>query len=643
VKYTDPKQWIAFDVETSGLLDEHALQPWADNSWLTSFATARVSSGVIKTSVFPSDSSAAKAEDFEYHLKSALENFVESALQPATIVVGWNVAFDAAWLIKYGYRKEVMRINWLDGMSLWKHCVRVPESTLPQAKRKSFGLKAAVGEFLPAFAGYDDGVSFHDMDDAAIDARLKYNKLDAGLTLRLTARMMSRLAKQGNERQLRSALVEAKSVPLVADHYMTGIATDMEALKTLGAEVDKERQLLEDELGLLGAAPAVLSSPAQLQSLLFDDWGLPVIKETDKGNRSTDKEVLYELSFMDDRVDKIKRYRELKGLKTKFVDNIVASCEYNEDGRSHPTAFINSTYTGRMTYASSIGKGKAKRQTGFALHQMKRAAIYRRTICAPEGYTLVEWDAASQEYRWVAIESGDETMLSMCEAGQDPHSFMASEMTSLTYEEMREAYQSGSDGAYEQRMAGKVANLSCQYRIGPKSLLSSARVQYGLDWDIDKSTAVHGAYHRTYQGVKKYWARKIRAAQALGYAETIAGRRVQLSGDWGGADTKWRLESSAINFPIQGIGADQKYLAMAALKPLLSKYCGSFYFELHDGLFAIFPNKVVEKAAHEGQRLLSNLPYDKVWGFHSPIPLPWDCMLGPNWGDLKELNYQGAR
>ena len=637
MNYTDPKKWIAFDVETSGLLDEHALQPWAESSWLTSFATAKVSSGVIKTSVFPLDSSAAKAEDFERHLSLALDEFIEAALKPDIVVVGWNVAFDAAWLIKYGYRKEVMRINWLDGMSLWKHCVRVPESTLTKAKRKSFGLKAAVGEFLPEFAGYDDNVSFHDMDNDAIDARLKYNKLDAGLTLRLTSKMMSKLKREGAERQLRSALVEAKSIPLVADHYMTGIATDLPALEALGADVDKQRESLERELGALGAFPAVLSSPSQLQELLFDVWGLPVIKTTDKGNRSTDKEVLYELSFVDDRVMKIKRYRELKGLKTKFVDNIIASCVYNDDDRSHPTAFINSTYTGRMTYSSSIGTGKAKCQTGFALHQMKRAAIYRRTICAPEGYSLVEWDAAAQEYRWVAIESNDPQMLSMCELGEDPHSFMASEMTDLTYPEMREAYQSGADGAYQDRMCGKVANLSCQYRIGPKSLLSSARVQYGLDWDINKSTSVHAAYHNTYQGVKAYWNRKILAAQELGYAETIAGRRVQLSGDWGGADTKWRLESTAINFPIQGIASDQKYLALAALKPLLTKFGGRFYFELHDGIFAIFPTKVIEKAALEGQQILNNLPYQKVWGFHPPIPLPWDAMIGLNWGDLKEI------
>jgi DNA polymerase I-like protein with 3'-5' exonuclease and polymerase domains len=97
------------------------------------------------------------------------------------------------------------------------------------------------------------------------------------------------------------------------------------------------------------------------------------------------------------------------------------------------------------------------------------------------------------------------------------------------------------------------------------------------------------------------------------------------------------LESTAINFPIQGIASDQKYLALAALKPLLTKYGGRFYFELHDGIFCVFSNKVIEKAALEGQQILNNLPYRKVWGFHPPIPLPWDAMIGPNWGDLKEV------
>jgi DNA polymerase I-like protein with 3'-5' exonuclease and polymerase domains len=190
--------------------------------------------------------------------------------------------------------------------------------------------------------------------------------------------------------------------------------------------------------------------------------------------------------------------------------------------------------------------------------------------------------------------------------------------------------------AKEVRQLGKVGNLSCQYRIGAKSLLRTARVNYGMGIDLSEAELIHRTYHQTYPGIKLYWKRKVREAQHAGYAVTIAGRRVKLSGNWSG-DTAWQLESTAVNFPVQGIGADQKYLAMRCITPLLTKYAGMFYFELHDGLYAIFPNAVADKAAREGSHILSNLPYKKAWGFTPPIPLPWDTKIGPNWGDLKEL------
>jgi hypothetical protein len=63
------------------------------------------------------------------------------------------------------------------------------------------------------------------------------------------------------------------------------------------------------------------------------------------------------------------------------------------------------TYTGRMTYASKQGKNKDARQIGFALHQIKRGSEYRGIMQAPPGYTIVEFDAAGQEYRWMATLS----------------------------------------------------------------------------------------------------------------------------------------------------------------------------------------------------------------------------------------------
>jgi DNA polymerase-1 len=639
-KIINPYKWVSLDVETSGTLPEHALQPWSKDSWVTSFATSWSNmprSKKLNAKSFPPAQAFSSQSPFKWQeiLEDELNRFC-SGHYGATII-GWNVAFDAAWLIKMGHVDFVMNTTWLDAMLMWKHLTRIPESDKSHANRKRYGLKEAVKEFLPKYAGYEEDVEFHDMSYQAVMKRLKYNRMDAALTFELAKIFWEELSDSTRRAQKRSFLIECKAIPLVASHYMTGISIDREAGVELGYIIDSEMTDLKDELAEAGATPVVMASPAKLSNLLFNQWELPSLKETDKGADSTAKDVLYELAFLDSRVKKVQRFRELKGLKTKFVDNLITSCRYNSDGQSHPTANIGSTYTGRMTFSSSILKNKAKRQTGFAIHQMKRLPEYRRIVTAPEGYTLVEWDAAGQEYRWVAIESGDPVMLDLCLPGEDAHSYMAAQISQISYDLQRRLIKEGDVTAKRMRQAGKVGNLSCQYRIGAPSLLTRARVDYELDWQLEDATQVYNTYHGTYVEVKMWWKRKISIARQRGYAETLAGRRVLLEGDWGNRDKSWQLESSAINFPIQGVGADQKYLAMACIKPLLTRYDGKFYFELHDGLYAIFPNKVAEKAALEGRKILSNLPYAKAWGFTPPIPLPWDLKMGLNWGDLKEV------
>lgn len=623
----DPELWVAFDVETSGVIPEYALQPWSPKGHLTSYALA----GWQPHTCLKKADVSARVPDLP-----RIQQLLEIWAKTKTPVVGWNMAFDVAWLISLGFRDLVMQITWLDGMTFWRHLTRFPESDKNRTSRKSYRLKDCVAEFIPEQAGYDDGVDFHGMSEDAVRKRLLYNKKDAAFTLKLATDMFRRLRTE-RPTCVNACLIECFAIAQVADHYITGLHVDVEYAQWLGDDILNEVDELGAQLEALGATPTVIASPQQLATLLFDEWGIESIKKTPAGARSTDKEVLYELSFTDPRANLIKRYRELKGLKTKFVDKILESCEYNEVPISHPTANIGSTYTGRMTFSSSILKNKDKRQTGFALHQMKRDPAYRRIIKAPDGWLMVEWDAAGQEYRWMAIESGDPTMLQLCQPGEDPHSFMGSEMCSLGYKELIAAVRAGDKQAYEYRQSGKVGNLSCQYRIGVPSLLSTARVNYQMPWTQDDAQAVYDTYHRTYPGVKKYWKRQARQAAQNGFAETLAGRRILLEGDWGGPNA-WKLESSAVNFPVQGVGADQKYLAMAAIQPVLTKYGGKFYFELHDGLYAIFPEKVAEKAARHGQKVLNNLPYKKAWGFTPPIPLPWDIKIGPTWGDSKELN-----
>jgi DNA polymerase I-like protein with 3'-5' exonuclease and polymerase domains len=100
----------------------------------------------------------------------------------------------------------------------------------------------------------------------------------------------------------------------------------------------------------------------------------------------------------------------------------------------------------------------------------------------------------------------------------------------------------------------------------------------------------------------------------------------------------WSVESTSINFPVQGTGADQKYLALLAATPVLNQYGAQFLFDLHDGLYFIVPKEHTDRFIEDMHSTLCNLPYEKAWGFVPPIPLPFDCKVGTTWGNLTEVD-----
>ena len=417
------------------------------------------------------------------------------------------------------------------------------------------------------------------------------------------------------------------------------------AAEVLSEKLEDEAKLNFVKLRLNSAAPvdeSILASPIKLRKLLYEDWGLTPVKFTEKGASSTDRDALSMLAPIDPRADYLNRYREAKNNRTKFAQGTIKSLEYNGDGCVRPSAKVYGTYTGRMTYGSKVGRGKDERPTGVALHQWKRSKEFRDLIEVPEGYTLLEFDFAGQEFRWMATLSGDPTMLNLCMPGEDAHAYMGAKVAGWSYDDIRRVLSKDDDPRYkvakDNRQLGKVANLSLQYRTGPSALIRVARVGYQMDLQEYQAKAIHGTYRTTYPMVGRYWKEQIRTARETGIATTIAGRQVHLGlGSTWAEELKWGLESTSINFPIQGSGADQKYLALAVLKDYLPKVNGRFYFELHDGLFVIIPDRYAMTAYYEIKQLLDNLPYKRAWGVNLPVQFPVDGKMGKTWGSLKEI------
>jgi hypothetical protein len=75
------------------------------------------------------------------------------------------------------------------------------------------------------------------------------------------------------------------------------------------------------------------------------------------------------------------------------------------------------------------------------------------------------------------------------------------------------------------------------------------------------------------------------------------------------------------------------------LKPFLVQIGAYFAWDLHDGIYLYVPTKVLAYAVSTMHQMLLDLPYASAWGYTPPIALPWDCKVGPAWGQLKEWTH----
>ena len=627
------EDYISFDFETSGKLPEYGLQPWrlrTGEAWITSLAWVYRENGETK-------SGGTVDPDPLY-----IACFLAWAIESGRTLVGWNVQFDIQWLLALGLDNHVHQCRFVDGMLVWRHLEIEPEYETTRVSKKSYSLKTAVREHLPQYAGYEDQIDFHSTDPADRVKLHTYNIQDCLFTLRITKKLYNQL----KARQRQAMWIEAQCLAMVAKANVEGMLLDTTYAQWLSKV---NRDVAAKKLALLaphGVTEAVVRSPKQLQVLMYDVWKLPVLKETTSAktgtvSRSTDKTVLHELAFIDVRAKELRAYREALNNDTKFAVTPIRSVQYCGDGMSHPNARVFGTYSGRMTYSSKQGKGVTERPTGFALHQMPRMSEkqpldFRAQVIAPKGYTIVEFDAAGQEFRWMAMAANDLTMLQLCQPGEDAHSFMGAKIARMDYKEFLRRLALKEQHIKDGRQLGKIANLSLQYRTSAKKLRVVARVDYDVPMSMTDAYFIHDLYRTTYWRVPEYWDRQIALTIRRQWVVTFAGRRVQVKGDWNGKNG-WSMGSTAINYRIQGTGADQKYLAMMMMRDYIHTIGARFFLDLHDGIYLLVPDRLAKSAAKHIKKELDNLPYAQTWNFIPPVPLPWDCKMGKTWGGLKEF------
>lgn len=142
----------------------------------------------------------------------------------------------------------------------------------------------------------------------------------------------------------------------------------------------------------------------------------------------------------------------------------------------------------------------------------------KRSICAPEGYLILDADASQIEARLQAWVSGEDNLVEFfrkndaeeaagvpkAERRYDPYKIVASEIFGVSVNQI----------APHQRQIGKVALLSAQYGCGWAKLLATAKKD-GVVMDEELARKVIDTYRSTFKQIPKFWRKGNNILQKL--------------------------------------------------------------------------------------------------------------------------------
>ena len=452
------------------------------------------------------------------------------------------------------------------------------------------------------------GIEFADIvpkgktfDYVSLEQAQKYAAEDADFTLRLYE-FLSPKIDEWNARDVFSK-IEMPLVPVLAEMESEGIAVDKERLlsfaEKLGAQIDScERQIFA-----IAGREFNISSPKQLQEVLFEERGLPPGKKT-KSGYSTDNTVLESLILDDPLPALILDYRAMTKLKSSYADALPSMAD--SAGRIHTSFIQTGTATGRLSSRDpNLQNIPVREENGRQI---------RRAFNAPAGKTLVSADYSQIELTLLAHFSEDESLVQAFLSGVDVHTRTAALIFGCPPESVTP----------EMRRVAKTINFGVMYGMSSFRLANQMR--------IPKSEAASfiNAYFATYSGVASFIQEAKEKAARQGWVETLMGRRRYIRGiKSANRNERAAAERVAVNTPIQGSAADIVKTAMLKMKAALEQkgLSGKMLLQVHDELIFEAPQEEAEETGALAKEVMEGVAALKV-------PLRVSVETGPCWGDF---------
>ena len=402
-----------------------------------------------------------------------------------------------------------------------------------------------------------------------LEKAAEYAAEDADVTMKLQQVLWEKLSKEPTLEKLFKEM-ELPLLGVLSRMERRGVLIDSDALFLQSNEIANRLSELEEQAYVLAGQPFNLASTKQLQEILFDKLGLPVIQKTPKGAPSTNEEVLEELAFSHELPKVLVEHRGLSKLKSTYTDKLPQMVN-PQTGRVHTSYHQAVTATGRLSSSDpNLQNIPIRNEEGRRI---------RQAFIAREGFTVVAADYSQIELRIMAHLSQDQGLINAFTQGKDIHRSTAAEIFGVSLDEVTS----------EQRRNAKAINFGLIYGMSAFGLsrqlgIGRADAQNYMD-----------LYFKRYPGVQIFMHDIREKAKAQGYVETLFGRRLYLP-DINSSNGMRRkaAERVAINAPMQGTAADIIKRAMIQLDQKLQNDPDiAMIMQVHDELvFEVLSEKV---------------------------------------------------
>jgi len=303
-------------------------------------------------------------------------------------------------------------------------------------------------------------------------------------------------------------------------------------------------------------------------------------------------------------------FRELSKLVSTYLDALPKQIN-PKTGRVHTSFNQTGSVTGRLA-SSNPNLQNIPTRTPLG-HRVRKGFI------ASPGNVLLSVDYSQIELRIVAHMANDKAMLGTFKANKDIHATTASAIYNVPLDDVTK----------EQRRQAKAINFGLIYGM------SAFGLSRATDLTLAEAENFVKAYFQEFPGVKAYLDGIRKSATAVGYVETLLGRKryfPQLKNP-STAQVRSRAEREAINAPIQGTAADILKIAMIRLPEKFdkAKLHAKMLVQVHDELLLECPEGEMKKTIKVVREVMEN-------AFELMIPLETDVAWGVNWGDLKDID-----